>query len=351
MTAYVPSSKGLVLVTGANGYIAQRVVEAFLLAGYSVRGTVRSLASGQPLLAALPAYAAEPGRLTFAEVPDIVAEGAFDDAVKGVVAIAHLASPMSLAPTDPEPVIRTAVGATVGVLQSAAKEAGVKSVVLMSSFLAVRGTKPEGQPAVYTEADWNEWAEPMVAKLGKNTPGLVTYIASKVAAERAFWRFRTEHAPRFTMTAVNPVLVAGPPLALPQTPEKIGLTAKFVWQVLSGEEIPPPLPNAMAYVDVGDVARIVVWGVEHAEQADGERYIAAASQAPPQAAADVLRRVYPERKDIIKTGTPGAGYREGYAFPEDDVIDSSKAEKATGQGYIGYEKMVIDTAKAFEAYL
>ncbi len=74
------SSNSTVLVTGANGYIAARTVEAFLKAGHSVRGSVRSKASAKGLLAALPEYAS---RLEIVEVPDITAPGAFDEAVKG----------------------------------------------------------------------------------------------------------------------------------------------------------------------------------------------------------------------------------------------------------------------------
>jgi nucleoside-diphosphate-sugar epimerase len=74
------SSNGLVLVTGANGYIAARTVEAFLQAGYSVRGSVRSKKSATELVEALSEYAS---RLEIAEVPDITVPGAFDEAVKG----------------------------------------------------------------------------------------------------------------------------------------------------------------------------------------------------------------------------------------------------------------------------
>lgn len=73
-------SKGLVLVTGANGYIAAKTVEAFLQAGYSVRGTVRSLKSAEEVAAALPEFA---DKLSFVEVPDITIPHAFDEAVKG----------------------------------------------------------------------------------------------------------------------------------------------------------------------------------------------------------------------------------------------------------------------------
>lgn len=74
------SSKPIVLVTGANGYIAGPVIEAFLKAGYAVRGTVRSKSSADPLVRALSAYEQD---LEIVEVPDIVASGAFDSAVKG----------------------------------------------------------------------------------------------------------------------------------------------------------------------------------------------------------------------------------------------------------------------------
>ena len=74
-------SKGLVLVTGVNGFIATRTVEAFLKAGYSVRGTARSKPTTHGLLDSLPEYK---DKIEIIEVPDITAPGAFDQAVKGI---------------------------------------------------------------------------------------------------------------------------------------------------------------------------------------------------------------------------------------------------------------------------
>lgn len=196
------SSKGLVLVTGANGFIAARTVEAFLNAGYSVRGTVRSKASASGLLAALP-DAASSGRLELVEVPDITAPGAFDEAVRGVSAIAHLASPVSFFFTDPEYVVGTAVKGVKSVLESAAKEPGVKNFVLMSSVVAIVGDEPRDY--VFTEADWNDQAPAILAELGNKAPGPVIYSVSKVEGEKEFWKFQQEKKPTFTMTTVNPV--------------------------------------------------------------------------------------------------------------------------------------------------
>jgi len=75
-------SKGLILVTGVNGYIAAVATKHFLDAGHSVRGTVRKLGSAESLFEALKDYV-DAGKFTVVEVPDITADGAFDEAVKG----------------------------------------------------------------------------------------------------------------------------------------------------------------------------------------------------------------------------------------------------------------------------
>lgn len=70
-----------ILVTGASGYVAAHVIKAFLQAGYKVRGTVRSEDAANKVRAIFPQYS---NQLSFATVKDMVAEGVFDEAVKGV---------------------------------------------------------------------------------------------------------------------------------------------------------------------------------------------------------------------------------------------------------------------------
>lgn len=104
--------------------------------------------------------------------------------------------------TDPEPVLKGAIEGTLRALESAHKEPSVKSFVLMSSIAAIASTK-EG-PYTFTEADWNDESEALVAKLGKDAPGGMIYRASKAASERTLWKFRDEKEPTFTVTSVNP---------------------------------------------------------------------------------------------------------------------------------------------------
>lgn len=76
-------SKGLVLITGVNGYIAAVTAKHFLDHGFSVRGTVRKQASVKELIAGPLKQFADAGNFTVVEVPDITVDGAFDEAVIG----------------------------------------------------------------------------------------------------------------------------------------------------------------------------------------------------------------------------------------------------------------------------
>src|SRR6185503_6682337 len=96
----MPISHLPVLVTGASGFIASRIVEQMLAKGYRVRGTVRSLAKERELapLRALPGAA---GGLELVEA-DLVSAGAFDRAASGCEYVMHTASPYALDVKDPQ---------------------------------------------------------------------------------------------------------------------------------------------------------------------------------------------------------------------------------------------------------
>ncbi|KAH6638526.1 hypothetical protein BKA67DRAFT_588743 [Truncatella angustata] len=67
------SSKSMVLVTGANSYIACQTIAALLGAGYSVQDIVLPRKSVNGLFEALPAYVSE-RLLNIVELPPITVE-------------------------------------------------------------------------------------------------------------------------------------------------------------------------------------------------------------------------------------------------------------------------------------
>lgn len=263
-----------------------------------------------------------------------------------------MASPVSLSFTDPDPIINAAREGTRTILVSAINHAGpqLETVLVTSSVAALLGNHEPGY--FYTEHDWNTVAEAEVARLGKDTPGRYIYAASKTAAERVFWEFRKAFEPHWKMAAVNPSWVAGPPSVLPESPERLNETTKPIYDILAGKDIELQDPLRPS-VDVRDVARLLEWMVSNPEKVDGERFIATSGQAGNrQSIVDVLRNHYPERKDLIKVGNPGEGYVKGFGLAKDGVkYDNTKTTRNAGIQWIGYEKMVLDTAKAFEKYL
>ncbi|CUA68990.1 hypothetical protein RSOLAG22IIIB_13896 [Rhizoctonia solani] len=88
-----------VLVTGASGFIAVWLCQHLLEAGYKVKGTVRSAAKGDYLVNLFKSYG---DKFKYVVVEDIGKDGAFDEAVNGVGAIAHTASPFHFDSEDPK---------------------------------------------------------------------------------------------------------------------------------------------------------------------------------------------------------------------------------------------------------
>lgn len=92
---YNPTSgKGkTILVTGGNGFVAARILDAFLTRGYNVRTTVRSSDKGETLQ---KNFSQHSNQLSYAIVKDIVEEGAFDEVVKSVDGVSNHANGHSL---------------------------------------------------------------------------------------------------------------------------------------------------------------------------------------------------------------------------------------------------------------
>lgn len=336
-------SRETILITGFNGYLAGRVAELALKAGYNVRGAVRNLEAGTEVQKALLELGYG-GGAEVVQVSDMTTPGAFDQAVIGCSAIIHLASPVKDTFILPPPeVVRMNVSGTTGILESAVKAGSkVKSVVLMSSAAAVFDVPTE--PGVYSEKNWNTTSEPAVAQLGSEAGGLHAYCASKTAGERAFWKFRDERKPSFTMTTFQATYFIGPPLIPWTSPSQLPFSLGNLFSLLTTKQIPGPSLIYENTIDVRDVARVILWSVLNPPSSDGQRYLCAAATGASQAMADILNKHMPEL-GLVK-GNPGEGYEEGYPSTSGNVaFDGGKAVKATGQDWIPYETSIVETAK------
>lgn len=152
------SAPAKVLVTGANGFIGAWVVKDLLDHGYSARAAARSLAKTKYLGKLFSSAVAE-NKLEFTIVPNFTEDGAFDEAVKGVDAILHIASSTDLV-EDPDgrvgayssvpmliitlpEIIRSASKSTLGMLNSARNYGYVQSHSYTGDFVMVYSHFPK----------------------------------------------------------------------------------------------------------------------------------------------------------------------------------------------------------------
>lgn len=243
-----------VLVTGGNGYLASWLVTRLLRDGTPVRATLRSLDREAELRAAVRRGGADDSGLEVAVV-DLTDDDGWADAVAGCVDVYHVASPMVLG-TTPAEVVPPARDGTVRALRSA-RDAGVRRVVLTSSFAAI-GYSPK-PVRDYDETDWTD----------PDTPGLPAYPLSKVVAERAAWDFVAREGGDTELVVVNPTGIFGPTLVA-----QARSTVQLVKQMLDGEMAVAPRQR-FGVADVRDVADLHVAAMTTPEAA-GRRYLALA---------------------------------------------------------------------------
>jgi len=247
-----------VLVTGGSGFIGCHCLLQLLDAGHTVRTTVRHLSREADVRAMLRAGGADPGnRLSFFAA-DLEQDTGWPEAVAGCDFVLHVASPFPPSvPQKEDDLIVPAREGTLRVLR-AARDAGVRRVVLTSSFAAIGYGHPP-QTAPFTESDWTD----------PSAPDVLPYVKSKTLAERAAWDFIAKEGGKLELAVVNPVGVFGPVLG-----PDYSTSILIVQRLMDGAM--PGLPRLwIGAVDVRDVADLHLRAMTD-PAAKGERFLAVA---------------------------------------------------------------------------
>lgn len=273
----------LVLVTGATGFIGAHVVEELIAAGYRVRGTSRSKDKAQFLINFVEQKFGS-GKLEIADVPDMIADGAYDEAIKGVSGIVHLASVLTFS-SNPDEVIPPSVKGTLNILKSATQEPKVKSLVVTSSSTAAC-LPSVNKKATITKDSWNDFA---VKKAYEPSPdGYVVYAASKTEAERSLWEAVKATSPPFQVAAVLPNANFGTRLR-----PTGNSTGDWIYGLYNGKDdlfsIPPQY-----YIDVSDDAKLHVAALVD-PSANGQRLFGFAGTYTFNSVLAVFRKLEPSK--------------------------------------------------------
>ena len=264
-----------VLVTGGSGFIAGHAILQLLAAGHQVCTTVRDPKRADEVRAALAAGGARSSEPLSFVIVSLEADGGWVEAVAGCAYVLHIASPFPPgAPKHEDELIVPAREGALRVLR-AARNAGVKRVVLTSSFAAIGYGHPP-QDAPFDETYWTDLS----------APGLSAYVKSKTLAERAAWDFVAREGGKLELSVVNPVGVLGPLLG-----RDLATSILLMQRVMNGGV--PGWPRLyFGLVDVRDVAELHILAMTH-PAAKGERFLAAGgdTMAIAEMAVAVKRRM------------------------------------------------------------
>lgn len=250
----------LVLVTGGSGFLGAHCIIQLLNAGYQVRTTVRSLSREGQVREMLRVGGADAGdRLSFAAA-DLQSDAGWAEAAAGCAYVHHVASPFPPnIPAHEDEVIVPARDGALRVLR-AARDAGVRRVVLTSSYAAIGYGQPQ-QSAPFDETNWTN-------------PGgsdVRAYVKSKTLAERAAWEFMEREGGALELSVVNPVAILGPVLG-----EDYSTSILLIRRLLDGDM--PGCPRLFfGIVDVRDVADLHMRCMTDTA-AKGERFLALAGE-------------------------------------------------------------------------
>ena len=337
------NKRGLVLVTGGSGYVAGYCIAELLNNGWSVRTTVRSVARTKAVRASIGDIAQKASEIEFVEA-DLNSDAGWDKAAIGAKYVLHVASPVPVSdPKNDDELIRPARDGTLRVLK-AARDAGVKRVVMTSSISAIiygRGVREKP----FTEEDWTDET---------NRSDTSPYDRAKTIAERAAWAWLAAEGGGLELVTVNPGLVLGPVLG-----SDFSASIEAIKKLMDGSI--PALPRfGFNVVDVRDIARLHVLAMTTPEAA-GQRFIGSgdfywmsdvakmlkqglrdkAKKVPSIPAPDFVARIVALFDPIVR----GRLFELGKRRP----VSPEKARRVLGWTPRPVTETVLDTARSLQA--
>ena len=275
--------------------------------------------------------------LEFIVVPDITADGAFDEALKDVTYIQHIASPLPNPTDDPErDIIIPAIKGTTSILNSALNIEAIRRVVITSSAVAIipGDALSNGDPVnVYTA---NSRVTPLPTTPWGSAPA--AYRSAKALALDATDRFLAEKKPKFSIINVMPGYVLGRNDLVNDAASLAKGSNALVIGIVSGVKAQAARP--LVITDIRDIARIHVESLDEAKVQGNQSYLLDAAQVPFDDAIDIAKKYFP---DAVKDGTLPLG---GSLPPAWLKVDGKKTREAFG-ALKTYEEAVVNLLEQY----
>lgn len=280
MYGVMAMSGGVVLVTGASGFVGSHIVANLLSRGKKVRAAVREPTDPARVshLKSLPIT--DGGGLKLVKM-DLLDAPSVHAAIAGCSDVIHAAAALHVGKMDPQrDVVDPSIIGTQNICDGIDAAGTVERLVHTSSTAAIRPTHYE-DGACYTSESWAD-----DATLADNAYGLAKAGAERLVRE---WHENSQFVKRPRLVTIHPCVVFGPPMSKRHLSGSLSYVEALVKRTL-----PKSLPSHINVVDVRDVAEAHVRALTDGE--DKGRYLVIGGNLWMKDIADVLREAYPERK-------------------------------------------------------
>jgi nucleoside-diphosphate-sugar epimerase len=330
----------LVFITGGSGHIGSRVIIDALTAGYSVRAAVRSEAKANVIRAIPSILALNPrDKLSFVTIPDLLTDGAYDNAIKGATYAIHVASPLFNAHREGEShqktLIEPAVKGTLNILEASKNAGSVKRVVITSSVIATMSWKDFGGSSPDTIFTANSRTAFVPEPYGDE---FEAYSASKIAAlnETEAWMEKEKNNVRFDVVNIFPSFVVGRNEIVTDVKDAHNGTNIVVLGPVTGAKL-DKFPGAS--IHVRDVAMAHVKALDSSKVPGNQAYLLTSGGMEGSRFEDAVDIVACEFPEAVKNGVLS---NDGKVTSVPIKFDASASEKALGMKYLGFEEQVKD---------
>ncbi|ESK82146.1 nad dependent epimerase [Moniliophthora roreri MCA 2997] len=320
------AATGLVLVTGATGFIGSHIVSQLLEKNIKIRAVVRFTSKVKTI------FPDAGSRLEIVEVPSLLDD--HTEALKGVSAVIHTAVPGFRGST---------MGAYEGILNiiNQAISLGIKKITVTGSYLNLFDTdlKQAYGDKVITEKDFGSIELADIKP--QEQDGFFVYSAAKTVTDKRLLQIAREN-PDVDVTVLLPSMVFGP--LVPNFPyssdiTQIGTDAVAYGLITGGPDGPNTYPSFPIghVIDVRDVAKAHVLALD-APPVPGrhKRMIVSSAIFKWKDAAEVIRKTHPELAPRLPSSD---------AVPPaqtDAPLDTSFTSEVLGlREYVPWEESVV----------
>ncbi|KAF1953319.1 NAD(P)-binding protein [Byssothecium circinans] len=320
-----------VLLTGATGFIGFQILLELLESGYAVNAVIRSTNNHITLIRHPKVREQEDsGRLRFTTIADFSAADAWDEALRDVDFLMHVASPLPLPTLDPEKdIFQPSVSVNNNLLSATLKAPKLKRIVLTSSIVGAMPLPPRGSGPYAADAQVTTPLPPFANVYD-------AYQASKIHLLNKSRELVALHTPRFDIIGILPGYTFGKNERATNAKEMFSSSNGLLLMLLTGRNFAGTRTTGAAHIR--DVATVHVRALE--QKIEGNRNYGVTVPMMYNKAIDIAKKHFPE---AFEKGTLQPGDQ-----PSEVVEwDAKETENLFDLKFKDFEQMIVEVVSQY----